>query len=144
VIYSIKLTHESTAGKILQDGGKCFFDPDIYFNCSKCQNNRLTTKESQLENSSSVKTESDGKIEYDECEQALPHVCNQTAGDHSYIPFGKGVRMCAGKNYGMLFLRVMLFELIRTTNFRLASKLKFSAVPMTKPHKSVMVEFEKL
>ena len=52
--------------------------------------------------------------------------------------------MCAGKNYGMLFLRVMLFELVRTTNFRLASKLKFSAVPMTKPHKSVMIEFEKI
>ena len=140
MIYSIKLTHEFTVGKALQNGGKCEYDPDAYFNCSKCKNDQSNVKNNENENQTNNKN-----TEKTEENLSKPsHICDKTAGDYSYIPFGKGQRMCAGKNYGMLFLRIMLFELVRTTNFKLNGKLKFSAVPMTKPHKSVVVEFEKM
>ena len=59
---------------------------------------------------------------------------------YSYVPFGKGTRMCAGKNYGILFMKYFLFEIVRTFDFKLKTPLKFTDKPMTKPLNSVIVE----
>ncbi|CAK8688964.1 unnamed protein product [Clavelina lepadiformis] len=129
VMYSIRLTHEDTAGHVLQNGPKCEFDPDVYFNCKKCENTNNVNQ--QAENG---KGSSSSKI------REASHVCSKSAGAFSFIPFGKGSRMCAGKNYGLLFLRVLVFELVRTADLKLKGGCNFIEVPMTKPDKSVKVE----
>ena len=147
VVYSIKLTHESTAGMILQDGSECFFDPDVYFNCSCCNNDQSYASEERFKTESGKDKNQRSTERQEKLLERPPdsnHVCGRRAGEYSFVPFGKGPRMCAGKNYGLLFLRLMLFELVRTFDFKLHSKVKYSAVPMTKPHKSVKVCFERL
>ena len=72
--------------------------------------------------------------------------------------------MCAGKNYGLLFLRVLLFELARSTDITPATAAAEAAAatvddgavkkpatkptiidkPMTKPHRSVRVSIAAL
>lgn len=144
MIYSIKLTHESTVGKVLHNGSDCFYDPDVYFNCSRCKNNQSESGRTQRKTNQPRERNNKNEKEEKESSSDAEHVCDRKAGEYSFVPFGKGSRMCAGKNYGMLFLRIMLFQLVRTTDIKLSSKVSYSAVPMTKPHKSVTVKFEKL
>ena len=111
-MYSIRLTHEYESGKILQDGPECQFDPEEYFHCP-CQSG--------------------------EKPKCTDRKCQGNASPYAYVPFGKGARMCAGKSYGLLFLRILLFELVRTCDVSLSTPLKIVGAPMTKPHKSVKV-----
>uniref|UniRef100_H2YE36 Uncharacterized protein n=1 Tax=Ciona savignyi TaxID=51511 RepID=H2YE36_CIOSA len=85
IIYSIRLTHEEAAGKVLQNGG------------------------------------------------------DKQNSPYSFLPFGKGARMCAGKNYGMLYLKVLIFELVRNADISLVGKCKIVEVPMTRTDKSVKI-----
>lgn len=62
-------------------------------------------------------------------------------GSFSFIPFGKGARMCAGKNYALFVLRVLLLEVVRSTEFELTSAAKIIEIPMTKPARSVKIHF---
>jgi len=112
VMYSIRLTHEHESGRVLQDGPECQFDPDQYFHCPCRSGKRPKCRDRK---------------------------CAGNASPYAYVPFGRGARMCAGKNYGLLFLRILLFELVRTCDVRLSTPLRIVGAPMTKPHKSVRV-----
>lgn len=120
--YSIRYTHERAAGKVLQDNGKCAFEPKIN---RKSQNNK----------SKQVETLSHG----DGVQQSSMEV--ERTGKFSFIPFGKGARMCAGKNYGLIMLRILLFELVRTVDMQLCGESKLVEIPMTRPHDSVRIQF---
>ncbi|XP_002123562.2 cytochrome P450 26A1 isoform X1 [Ciona intestinalis] len=117
IIYSIRLTHEEAAGKVLQDGSKCEFEPGKHFTG--------TCKNTEVNKSGEDKS----------------HKCLKQQSPYAFLPFGKGPRMCAGKNYGMLFLKVLIFELVRTADISLEGKCKIIEVPMTRTDKSVKIKF---
>uniref|UniRef100_H2YE35 Cytochrome P450 26A1 n=1 Tax=Ciona savignyi TaxID=51511 RepID=H2YE35_CIOSA len=72
------------------------------------------------------------------------HTCSKQNSPYSFLPFGKGARMCAGKNYGMLYLKVLIFELVRNADISLVGKCKIVEVPMTRTDKSVKIKLTPL
>lgn len=110
IVYSIRYTHEEAAGKILHTGTKTDFEPKEY-------DHRNCDKTSSSKQATTTKPSSSS----------------------NFIPFGKGARMCAGKNYGLLFLRIFLFELVRTVDVSLCTEASIETQPMMRASNSVKV-----
>nr|CAB3235442.1 cytochrome P450 26A1-like [Phallusia mammillata] len=110
VIYSIRFTHEEAAGKILHKEDKTRFEPE----------KDLHDPENEI---------TDNNIDG----------AKSKASSFSFVPFGKGARMCAGKNYGLLFLRLFLFQLVRSVDINLVTKANIATSPMMRAHKSVKI-----
>ncbi|XP_039260316.2 cytochrome P450 26B1-like [Styela clava] len=127
VMFSIRETHEMASGreKPLQ-AAHLEYNPS-YFACGKC--------EKQKQQKSSPVIHADDNI---------PHICHNKNGPFSFIPFGKGSRMCAGVNYALFVLRVLTIEVVRKSNFRPTTPIKLKCIPMTKPAHSVKVSFKPL
>lgn len=125
VMFSIRETHEIASGqeKPLQ-AVHLPYDP-TYFSCGKCKNSE------NLNLADRRTTEVEQKS----------HTCHNKNGPFSFIPFGKGTRMCAGVNYALFVLRVLAIEIARSSIFEATTPITLKLIPMTKPASVVKVSF---
>ena len=60
----------------------------------------------------------------------------------NFLPFGAGARACVGKEYGRLFFRVFLVELVRTFDWSLLnSEPTMYTIPVLQPKDGLPVCF---
>lgn len=122
-MFSIRETHEMASGQ-----GKPLeaihlpYNPE-YFACGQCHKSVTSKAEKPLNG------------------QNTQHKCHKSNGPFSFIPFGKGTRMCAGANYALFVLRILALELARSSVFAPTTPIKLRSIPMTKPASTVKVRF---
>lgn len=123
VMFSIRETHEMASGQ--EKPLKAVhlpYNPE-YFACTQCHKSTISKAEETIMG------------------HKMRHKCHKSNGPFSFIPFGKGTRMCAGANYALFVLRILAIEVARSSVFSPTTPIKLRSIPMTKPASTVKVCF---